>query len=88
MIDCSWIRDLTLPMYLGLNSPFVPHINIWEPCCFSKVPDGPQTYTLNVLWLREEGAQMHMSERSQSFTLAENVGRGFVCSTPPTQWTV
>jgi len=21
----------------------VPHINLWEPCCFAKVPDGPQT---------------------------------------------
>ena len=21
--------------------PFVPHINLWEPCYFAKVPDGP-----------------------------------------------
>jgi len=49
-------------MHLGLNNgPFVPHINSWEPCYFAKVPDGPQTYTLNVLWLQEEGAQIHMS---------------------------
>ena len=27
---------------------------------FAKVPDGPQTYTLDVLWL-QEGAQIHMS---------------------------
>jgi len=31
----------------------VPHINLWEPCCFAKVPDGPQTFSLNVLWLQE-----------------------------------
>jgi len=67
----------------------VPHITLWEPCCFTKVPDGPQTYALKVLWLQEEGAQIRMSEWSQSFTLAKNVGRGFIlCSTPPTQWTV
>ena len=44
-----------VPMHLGLNNrPFVPHINSWEPSCFAKVPDGPQTYTLNVLWLQEK----------------------------------
>jgi hypothetical protein len=32
-----------------INEPFVPHINLWEPCNFTKVPDGPQTYTLNLL---------------------------------------
>jgi len=37
-------------------------INLWEPCYFAKVPDGPHTYTLNVLWLQEEGAQIRMSE--------------------------
>jgi hypothetical protein len=61
---------------------FVPHINLWEPCCFTKVPDGPQTYTVNVLCLQEEGVQIRMSEWSQSFTLTKNVGRGFIlCST-------
>jgi len=46
------------------NRPFVPHINLWELCCFTEVPDGPQTYTLNVLWLQEEEeeAQIRMSE--------------------------
>jgi hypothetical protein len=38
----------------------VSHINLWESCYFAKVPDGPQTYTLDVLWLQEEGAQMHV----------------------------
>ena len=41
-----------------IDGPFVPQINVWEPCCFTKVPDGPQTYTLDVLWLQEEGAQI------------------------------
>jgi hypothetical protein len=36
----------------------VPRINLWEPCYFAKVPDGPQTYTLDVLWLQKEGAKV------------------------------
>ena len=74
----------TVPMHLGLNyGPFVPHINSWEPCCFAKLPDGPQTYTLDVLWVQEEGAQIHMSKWRQSFIFTVNVGRGFfLCSTP------
>jgi len=48
----------------------------------------PQNDALNVLWL-QEGAQIHMSEWSQSFTQTQNVGWGFIlCCTPPTQWTV
>jgi len=71
-----------------LKTLFVPHINLWELCYFAKVADGPQTYTLDVLWL-QKGAQIHMSEWSQSFTLTKNVGWGFfLCSTPPTQWIV
>ena len=75
---------------LALNDgPFVPHIKLWEPCNFAKVPDGPHTYTLDVPWLQEKGAQICMSEWSQSFTLTKNVGGGFIlCFTPPTQWTV
>jgi hypothetical protein len=35
---------------LTLNDgPFVLYINLWEPCYFAKVPDGPQTYTLDIL---------------------------------------
>jgi len=30
-----------------LTVPFVPHIDLWEPCHFTDVSDGPQTYTLN-----------------------------------------
>jgi hypothetical protein len=44
---------------------------------------------VNVFWLQEEEAQIHMSESSQNFTFTKNVGRGFIlCSTPPTRWTV
>jgi len=45
-----------------MDGPFVPHINSWKPCYFAKVPDVPQTYTLDVLWLQEEGTQIRMSE--------------------------
>ena len=45
-----------------INGPFVPHINLWEPCYFDKVPVGPQAYTLNVLWIQEKGAQIRMSK--------------------------
>jgi hypothetical protein len=40
----------------------VPHINLWESCYFAKIPDDPQTYTLDVLWL-QEGAQVHIYVR-------------------------
>jgi hypothetical protein len=40
-----------------VNGPFVPRTNLWDLCCFTKVPDGPQKYTLDVLWLQEEGDQ-------------------------------
>jgi hypothetical protein len=50
-------------MHLGLtDGPFVPHINSRKPCYFVEVPGGPQTYTLNVLWIQLEGAQIYMSE--------------------------
>jgi hypothetical protein len=51
----------------------VPHINSWEPRYFAKIPDGPQTCTLDALWLQEEVAQIHVSEGSQSFTFTKNV---------------
>jgi len=77
-------------MYLGLNyGPFVPHVKSWEPRDFTEVPDGPQTYVLNILRLQEKGAQIRVSECGQSLTLTKNEGRGFLShTTPPTQWTV
>jgi hypothetical protein len=66
----------------------VSRINLWEPCYFAKVPDGPQTYSLDVLWLQKGEALIHMSVWSQIFTFTKNVGRCFfLWSTPPTQWT-
>ena len=44
------------------NGPVVPHMNLWEPYCITKVPDGPQLYALNVLWLQDKWAQTCMSE--------------------------
>ena len=26
----------------------MPYINLWVPCCFTKFPDGPQNYNLNI----------------------------------------
>jgi len=82
-------------MHLGLNgqavrAPYQFKGNL-SLCWSSRWPPlpPPQTYTLNVLWLQEEVVQIHMSERSQSFTFTQNVCWGFILrSAPPTQWTV
>ena len=61
----------------------MPHIDLWEPCCFTKVPGDPQTYSINAFWLQDGGAQIHMSEWSQNLTVTKDLGRGFIlCSTP------
>jgi len=80
----DWVPDLTVPVHLGLNwRALCAPYRFMGGCCFTKVPDGPQTYTLNVLWLQEQGAQICMYEWGQSFTLPLNVGRDFIlCSTP------
>ena len=33
-------------------------ISSGEPSSFAKVPDGPQTQTINVLWVQENGTQI------------------------------
>jgi hypothetical protein len=38
----------------------VPHIDFWESRCFTKVSDGPKLILFDVLWLQEEGAQIHV----------------------------
>ena len=43
----DWLHlgsGLSAPMHLGLNqkSPFVPHIESWEPYGLNIIPDGPQ----------------------------------------------
>jgi hypothetical protein len=81
---------LKTPMHLGLfNGPFVPHYNLWEPRYITKVPEGPQTYIINILWLQKEAAQIHMPKQIQGFTSTKNMGRGFIlCPTLPAQWAV
>jgi len=39
----------------------------WEPYNITKVPDGPQAYTLNVLQFQEKGAQIRVSDVSAIF---------------------
>ena len=77
-------------MHLGLiNGPFVSHIKSREPCSSAKAPDGPQAYTLNVLWFQKEGAQVPVSECGQGLTFTKNVNRGLLFnSTLLTQWAV
>jgi hypothetical protein len=83
-------------MHLGLTllCPLCPTSVSREPCGLTKVPDGPQTYTLKVLWLQEKGAQMRMSEWGQSLTFTKDEGRGLLLyshlhsglSTSPSRW--
>jgi hypothetical protein len=51
-------------MHLGLTliGPMCPKSVSREPHGLTKVPDGPQTYTLNILRLQKEGTQIRMSE--------------------------
>jgi len=62
-ISMSRVRDLAVPMHLGLiNWSFVSHVQSREPQNITEAPDGPQAYTLNILRIQEEGTQMWMSE--------------------------
>jgi len=38
----------------------VPHIDLWEPSCFAKVPDGPQPYVLRP---QEDGTQRSVKSK-------------------------
>jgi hypothetical protein len=50
LIDYMRVRGLIAPMYLGLtNRPFVTHHNLLESCRFAEVPDGPQSYIIDLL---------------------------------------
>ena len=80
-----------LPMHLRLIliDPLCPKSISREPRGLVKVPDGPQTYILNILLLQKKGAQIQVSERDQSLTITKDVGRGLLLhSTLPTQWTI
>jgi hypothetical protein len=62
-MSMSRVRDLVALMHLCLiNWTFVPHVESVEPLSITEAPDDPQAYTLNILGLQEEGAQMCMSE--------------------------
>jgi hypothetical protein len=56
-IHTHWVRPLTVSMHLGLmDRPFVPHnlnISPGDPCSFTKAPDGPPTWNLNILWFQK-----------------------------------
>jgi hypothetical protein len=69
LIDYIRVRDFAGPLHLGLmNGPFVPHVKkSREPCSFAKAPEGPQTYTLNVLQFQnKEPRYMCLSEAKTS----------------------
>jgi len=52
--------DAPRPYYTGLLCPISKS---WEPCSSpTKASDGPQAYTLNILWFQKKGTQIHMSE--------------------------
>ena len=73
--------------YLCLQPDYFEYVKGSGP----RGPDAPspQAYTLNILGLQEEVAQMCMSEWGQSLAFTKNMGRGFLHPpTFPTQWTV
>jgi hypothetical protein len=48
-------------MYVGLiDRPFVTNFNSWESWYLTRVPDGPQTYILNIHWHQEKGALTYL----------------------------
>ena len=57
--------------------PLCPKSISREPHGLTKVPNGPQMYTVNILLLQKEGAQIHVSERGQSLTFTKDMGQGF-----------
>jgi hypothetical protein len=64
-----------------IDWPFVPHINSREPCYFAEVPDGSQTYTLYVILIQEEGAQICMSHDAK-ISHSHTVLAGLLSSAP------
>ena len=70
-----------------MTGPLCPISICGSPVALLKFQMAPRLNALNVLWLQEKGAQIHMSEWSQSFTLTKYVGRGFIFFSTPTQWT-
>ena len=86
----TWVGDLLSPDAPRpyKTGPLCPMSN-HRSSVTAKVTDGPQAHALDVRRLQEKGAELRMSERGQSLTFAENVGRGFLFhSTPSTHWTI
>jgi hypothetical protein len=78
---CSWVRDLAAPLNLDLNwLTFVPHFDSWEPCYLAKVPVGPQTYVITILWpQKKRSPDTHVWVRPRFHA---HKGWGFIlCST-------
>jgi hypothetical protein len=49
-LDDMRVQGSTALMHLGLkNGPFVPQLSL-----MGALPDGPQAYVLNVLWLQKK----------------------------------
>ena len=63
------------------------HINSRKPCYFAEVPGVPQTYTLIVLWIQIEGAQIYIWVKPKLHIHIEHGPSFILCSTHPTQWT-
>jgi hypothetical protein len=66
LITC-WFRALQPCTYAFINGSFVPHYNLWEPFHFAKVPDGPQTYILNIPSSRKEPTYAWLSKAKASY---------------------
>jgi hypothetical protein len=100
--QCNWLTDWSIDWLItcsGPNSPDAPRPLLEGPLCLitiygslvtlPKFQMAPKTYSLYILWLQKEGAQIRTPKRSQGFTPTKDMGRGFIlCSTLPTQWGV
>jgi hypothetical protein len=67
-MDGYGASQILMRLGLTLIDPLFPKSISREPRGLAKVPNGPQTYTLNIHRLQKKGAQMHVSERGQSLT--------------------
>ena len=78
-------------MHLGLywDGPLCAPYRIMEPRNLTISQDGPHVKTPNILRLQGKVARALISERGQSLTLTQNVGRGFLSHpAPPAQGAV
>jgi len=62
LLICDWVRDLTALA----DVPFVPHIDLWESCCFAKVPDGPPDFLMSSGFKKKELRYTCLSEAKVS----------------------